>query len=168
MFNDREAYICWYFFCLTKVMKIAITFFWVFLASWNISKCQSAEDIRHIEFSKESRGYQEHILITPDSLRSFMENAIAGNGPVERSRKVTPVEWSALLSTLEGVNLRSLDELPSPSMRRASDAAMHGTITITTKGGDTYSHGFDDEEPNEVLRPLILAIREIAGPGEKP
>jgi hypothetical protein len=39
---------------------------------------------------------------------------------------------------------------------------MHATITIYTKGGSAYAHGYDDENPHEALRPLRKAIREIS------
>lgn len=139
----------------------------ILAASGNIAKCQSAQ-VRQIEFSKETRGYQEHIRITHDSLNIYVEDAVRGNGSQNESRTLDAHEWASLVSALEHVKLSELDKLASPTMKRASDAAMHSTVTITTTDGKTFSHGFDDDNPHEVLQPLLKAIRQAAGPGKKP
>ena len=148
-------------------MKNLLSIILILAASGNIGKCQSP-DVRQIEFSKETRGYQEHIRITPDSLNIYVEDAVRGNGSMKESRRLEAQEWASLVSALEHVKLSELDKLVSPTMKRASDAAMHSTITITTKDGKTFSHGFDDDDPHKVLQPLVKAVREVAGPGKKP
>ena len=139
----------------------------ILAASGNIAKCQSA-DVHQIEFSKETRGYQEHIRITADSLNIYAEDAVRGNKSTNESRKLEAQEWTSLVAALEHVKLSELDKLASPTMKRASDAAMHSTITITTKNGQTFSHGFDDDNPHKILQPLVKSIRQVAGPGKKP
>ena len=148
-------------------MKNLLSILLILAASGNIGKCQSAE-VKQIEFSKETRGYQEHIRLTADSLNIYAEDAVRGNGSTSESRKLEAQEWVSLVAALEHVKLSELDVLASPTMKRASDGAMHATITITTKEGKTFSHGFDDDNPHQVLQPLVKAIRQVAGPGKKP
>jgi hypothetical protein len=125
------------------------------------SKCQQEAVIREIELSKVSRGYAEHIRINPDSLHVLIENR-KGNKPSESySRKISKDEWTALIKTIQDVPLKDISALTSPTMKRASDGAMHATITVYTTDEKSYSHGYDDEDPHKALQPLRKAIREL-------
>ncbi len=133
--------------------------------SLSATRCQPVTIVQ-IEYSKESRGYQEHIRITPDSLTRFVDDR--EHTGTRQSRHLEDQEWQTLLSTLEHVELEDIDQLVSPTALRASDAAMHSTLSITTSNGQTCTHGFDDENPHDVLKPLLKAVRELAGPAKKP
>lgn len=140
-----------------------IVFLSLILAVGNTSQCQPDKTITRIELSKVTRGYQEYIRITPDSLNVYIENIRSSDKPtVEYGRKLEPDEWTRLIKTFEPVKLDDIPKLTSPSMKRAVDAAMHSTITIQTKKGK-YAHGYDDEDPHEALQALRKEIREIAG-----
>ena len=129
----------------------------------NVSRCQSTSELTRIELSKISRGYQEHIRLTPDSVNVFVESSLNPSQNTAYGRKITEAEWVSLVQTLEGVKLSDIPKLPSPTMNRATDAAKHSTITIQTKDGKEYSHGFDDENPNVALREMLRKIREVSG-----
>jgi hypothetical protein len=129
---------------------------------------QPAGGIREIELSKVSRGYEEHIRVTADSLHVFIENKMGEKPPKDFSRKMTAEEWKNLAGTLEGHPVKELKDLPSPTMKRAHDAAMHSTITIHTADGASVSHGYDDENPHGSFLPLLKAIRVLSGVQGKP
>ncbi len=139
-----------------------------FVLSFGASQCQEQNAVSQIEVNKVSRGYQEHVRITRDSLVIYIENNIAGNKPVKQSRKIEPEEWTRLINALGKQNLKEIPALPSPTMERAHDAALHSTLTITTEDNNSYAHGYDDESPHKILQPLLQTIREIAGPAKKP
>jgi hypothetical protein len=126
------------------------------------SKCQDGNIIREIELSKTSRAYQEHIRINADSLHVLVEDRKNEKASTSYSRKITKEEWNVLLNMTKDLVLKDLSSLPSPTMKRAYDGAMHATITIYTKDGSSYAHGYDDENPHEALRSLRKAIREIS------
>jgi hypothetical protein len=132
----------------------------------NFGWCQTEQAVIQIELSKISRGYQEDVRITPDSVHIFMDDK-TGQPSVRHSRKVESQEWTRLVQSLDGVLIKSIPSLPSPTMNRAVDAARHSTLTVSTSDGRSYPHGFDDEEPHEVLQPLLKVLREISGPVEK-
>jgi hypothetical protein len=46
-------------------------------------------------------------------------------------------------------------------MKRAHDGALHSTLTFVTKEGHSFTHSFDDENPNAKLSELMKAISEI-------
>lgn len=124
---------------------------------------QSKMEIKQIEFSKISRGYEEHVRIKADSVHVFIHDLRGDKAPVNFSRMTEEAEWVGLMEILKSIKVNEIETLPSPSMKRASDGAMHGTLTLTEKTGKSYSHGFDDENPHDSLKPLLKAVREISG-----
>jgi hypothetical protein len=126
------------------------------------SRCQTGGEIREIELSKISRGYEEHVRVNPDSIHVLIDNRKDSGSSVSYSRKISPDEWTSLVQTTKNIELKDLPALPSPSMKRAADAAMHATLTVYTKDGKSYSHGYDDEDPHRVLQPLRKAIRDLS------
>jgi hypothetical protein len=122
---------------------------------------QDGNMILEIELSKQSRGFQEFVRITPDSMFVLQENRKGTGSAKDFKRAVTEQEWQNLLLLIQRVNLQDLPSLPLPTMNRASDAAMHSTITVKTKDGKSYAHGYDDENPHEALQPLHQAIRDL-------
>lgn len=127
---------------------------------------QNKSEIKQIEFSKVSRGYEEHVRIKADSVHVLVHDIRGDKAPVNFSRKTEEAEWVGLMEILQSIKVKEIETLPSPSMKRASDAAMHGTLTLTTNSGKSYSHGFDDENPHDALKPLLKAVREISGQKE--
>jgi hypothetical protein len=126
------------------------------------AQCQQQVEIKRVEFRKFTRGYDENISITSDSLHVWIDDTRAGK-PAGYSRVVTKEEWIGLVSLIQELSLKELPSLPSPSMQRASDGAMHSSITIHTGDGQSYVHGFDNYDPHRDLRPLLDKIREISG-----
>lgn len=124
---------------------------------------EQQQDIKQIEFSKISRGYEEHIRINIDSIHILTHDMRQDKPAMTVSRKLDRDEWLVLLNAISEVDLKEIESLSSPTMNRASDAAMHGTISIMTSAQKSYVHGFDDENPNELLRPLMKAIRTLSG-----
>lgn len=140
--------------------NILIPIFMVFVFG-TASKCQQDPAIREIELTKVSRGYGEHIRINPDSLHVLIENRRGNNPSESHARKITKDEWTTLIKTIQDVPLKDIPALTSPTMKRASDGAMHATITIYTTDEKSYSHGYDDEDPHKALQPLRKAIRAL-------
>jgi hypothetical protein len=120
------------------------------------------DQITQIELSKVSRGYSEHIRITSDSLFFSSEDRKSEGKNGSYAVAIDPKQWENLVQVAAKLKLHEIDALPSPTMKRASDAAMHSTITIVTNSGQSYSHGYDDEHPHEAIEPLRAAIRELA------
>jgi hypothetical protein len=133
------------------------------LLSCTLLWAQNNAQITQIEFSKISRGYQEHVRIKADSVHVLIQDLRGDKGTVNFSRKTEEKEWITLQEIIKSIKVNEIEGLPSPSMNRASDSAMHGTLTLTTKAQKSYSHGFDDENPHDALKPLLKAVREISG-----
>jgi hypothetical protein len=125
-------------------------------------------EVRQVELSKVSRGYEEHIRITPDSLHVFTENKMGEKPVTDFSRMVSEKEWTRLVEVVRIHPVKELRDLPSPTMKRAHDAAMHSTITIHMADGTSVTHGYDDENPHVAFLPILKEIRTLSSVPGKP
>ena len=123
--------------------------------------CKSQQAFRQIDFTKSSRGFHEELIITKDSVFIMIDDARSSDSSQRIVEKLDERKWSQLNATLKSLSLSEVPLLKSPTMKRTYDGALHGTLTITTLDGKTYSHGFDDENPNQKLQPLMKCIQEI-------
>jgi hypothetical protein len=120
---------------------------------------QNSNEVVKVEFTSLTRGYQETLLITPDSIMSSLDTR--SEMPVKVSRVNKKNDWECVLKSLKGISLEAIGDLESPTMKRAYDGARHSTITITTRSGAQFSHSFDDEEPHEKLRTVMKEIQKL-------
>jgi hypothetical protein len=140
---------------------------WSLLAVVLLVGCASAaqqpnsDHIMCIEFSSLTRGYQEYVLFTSDSMKYTRTQA--GHTKISKARELKKSEWKDLLKVAQKINLKEIPELKSPTMKRAHDGARHSTITIITDSNQTYIHTFDDENPHEKLKALMNVIAEKRG-----
>ena len=117
---------------------------------------QNQEQIARIEFSSLTRGYQEHVVFTIDSMKHTRTHA--GHPKVSKARALKKSEWEDMLKIAHKIDLKGMSELKSPTMKRSFDGARHSTITVTTNSNQSYSHSFDDENPHEKLKGLMRII----------
>jgi hypothetical protein len=126
----------------------------------NVTQCASQSEITRIEYHAASRTFRKQIIITPDSVTRKEEDFRKGGSPVSEHRKTSSKEWKRLLDALNGIEPESITQLKSPTDKRTYDAATHGSITITADSS-SYTHGFDDTEPNLRLKPLMEEILRL-------
>jgi hypothetical protein len=126
-----------------------------------IMQQQKETIITKVEFTSLTRGYQKQVFLTADSLVEIIDGRQDDNKVVKR--KLPVGEWEVLLKSVRNIPLTEIQQLPSPTSRRAFDGAKHSTITLATRDGKSYSHTFDDENPHEKLQPLMDAIKKVEG-----
>lgn len=141
-------------------MRVIVAFLFLFTIT-NSSRCQSTQQLTRIELSKVTRGYEEYVRITADSVNVLISSSLDPTANTSYGKKITKEEWFSLVDALSAVKLSDIPSLPSPTMNRATDAAKHATITIETKDGRSFAHGYDDENPNDALKPLLKKIRAV-------
>jgi hypothetical protein len=115
--------------------------------------------IKKIIFNTGSRGYQKAITLSKDSVLIVINSSFSEHPSKNLSSKITTTEWNKLTNSLNGVEIKNLNELKSPTMGRAVDAANHSSIAVTTD--NEYVHSFDNTNPNEQLQKLMAVITEI-------
>ena len=143
---------------ITKLLSVA-----VLSLTGLTARCQGDPAIIQIEFTSLTRGYNEVINFSPDSLVQVTDKREHQQKIFKRALK--PDEWNDLISSTAGVSLKDISQLLSPTAKRAFDGAKHSTITIHTKDGATYTHAFDNEHPHEKLQPLMDMIKTMSSPG---
>lgn len=133
----------------------------LFLAAISVSflTIQQEETINEIRFESFARGYQKTIIVRADSI--FLQEQNPKSGDIEASRKTAEAEWEQLTQSVSGLPLASIAELDAPTSKRASDRALHSTLTIKTSKGEYQSSEFDGYSPHKKLAPLVEQIREI-------
>jgi hypothetical protein len=137
-----------------------IVFCLILLTACQVAQSQQHQSITTIEYSTLSRGgYNELVTITHDSIRITIQE-LRGDEPVSYTEALQKGEWNQLIGALKLVNLNELGALPSPTMKRAYDGALHSSLTITTNQ-QTVSHAFDDTNPHQNMVPLFKAIMQI-------
>lgn len=114
-----------------------------------------------IEFTSLARGFHKSISITNDSVMQAQQG-LADPHEITLRRKLKAKEWDRVLRSLAAISLPDVPALKAPTQGSHADAARQSTLTITTRGGQSVAHTFDNENPNERLRPLILAIRKVS------
>jgi len=119
---------------------------------------QTAKDVKQIEFSTSTRGSYKQVIFTPKEMMISEENRTSSKGEERKNKKLKSAEWKNLCSTLKEVSIAGIPDLKSPTMKRSFDGARTSTITVSTKDGKTWSHSFDNEDPNEQLQKLMGAI----------
>jgi hypothetical protein len=130
------------------------------------ARCQAPATVQRIEFISLARGYEEHVVLTPDSLVKTIESRLDSHEPSYK-RKLSKEEWAMLTESLKNVTLADIPGLQSPSMKRTYDGARHSSLNITTKDQTVLTHSFDDEDPNEKLMPLMKVIHHIEAKDQK-
>jgi protein-tyrosine-phosphatase len=127
-----------------------------------MSFAHAQKKVTKIEFSTLTRGSHQLTYITKDSVEIVKQNGV-DTSEDRLFRKLKSHDWEDLVKALKTTSLEEIPTLVSPTKNRAFDGARHSSITIIVENGETYTHVFDNENPNEKLQPLMQCILRIAG-----
>lgn len=109
------------------------------------------EEITEIKVEALTRGYREEITITPEAYSFYSTND-------KYTKDISPEEWKALVSKIDGVSLEEISSLKAPSEQRFYDGDLATDVTITTKNNSYKSAAFDKSQPPVELEALIKEI----------
>ncbi len=128
----------------------------------SVQQFQTSKDVQKVEFNSLSRdGNYEQIVITQNKLKFQKEKRRSKEKKQTYCREFKEVEWKQLVQSMEHLKLDEIPKLKSPSMKRAYDGARHSEIIITTLDNQQFIHRFDDENPNELIMPLLQSILSL-------
>jgi hypothetical protein len=116
---------------------------------------QDTSDITSVRFKTFTRGASKTITISRDSI-AISPDGRAGKQPVRC--KIKKEDWNLLIKQLNQLNVTDIPSLNSPTNKRAVDGAWHSEIVVQTTAQKSYSHSFDNEEPDEKLKSLMQVI----------
>lgn len=129
------------------IMMLILSFF---------SSCSS---VKSISYSSLTRGTRKEILINSKGIKQI-DQKMGGDERVT-TYLLKNEDWNLLVKSLSSVDLKEISTFESPSNKRQYDGAYASTITIKSKLGNTYEHGFDNYDPHEKLKPLMNKILDI-------
>lgn len=118
-------------------------------------------NVERVELQSATRGYKKTVEITPDSVLIRETSYMSSGSPKEVRRATRSAEWEQLMKALEGVTPAELPELQAPTKNRASDAALHSTLTISTPSATYQTPAFDNYRAHPSLQQLMEAIRKV-------
>jgi len=124
----------------------------------SLAACKTPEIIQY-EYKSTTMLGSRKVTVTKDSVISVYNGRMDAN---RQARKTTPEEWEALKNSANNINLEEIRDLPSPTNRRATDAAPFGSLLLTTKDSTYRSASFDGFDSHEMLQPLMDVMKEIA------
>src|SRR3569832_1904988 len=84
---------------------------------------KSDSDIKKLAFNTGSRGYQKEIKLTQDSVILNINSAFEERPSRTIHTSISSDEWKSIVNSLDQKNNQQKPKLPSPSMKRAVDAA---------------------------------------------
>jgi hypothetical protein len=132
-------------------------FFFIVISAFSAKQDSRNADILRIEFSSVTRGYQESMVMTKDSI-TFVYTS-PDRKQISAGKLTGKKEWIRLQETVADADWNTFDNLQSPTNKRAFDGAKHSSIIITTSVNGTHNHSFDDENPNPALTALMKCIK---------
>jgi len=121
-------------------------------------KDRNIMDITEITYSASTRGYFYQVMVMPTMMQVRMDRR-SEDGQVYA---IEIEEWDALLSLIEAIELKKLDDIePATSWQEADRAPMAGLV-VKTMERKFKSPGFDHGNPPEEIKPLVNALLELA------
>ena len=124
----------------------------IFVNCFFFFSCSSSKHIdrfQKIQYKSITRGYSTQILIQGDTLKYFQNNNKTLSLIVYKEVKIS------LSKLLKKVGPKTLHLVKAPSDKFKYDGAMFTTLEIIWDRKTYKSNGFDDDNPQKKLSPLI-------------
>ena len=115
-------------------------------------------DITEITYTASTRGYFYQVMVMPTMLQVRMDRR-------SEDGQVYPIEveeWDALLSQIEAIELKKLNNMESSTSWQEVDRAPMAGLVVKTMEKKFESPSFDHGNPPEEIRPLVDALLELA------
>lgn len=133
-------------------------FLFLILFFFLIAGYAQSRQVRRISYATSTRGFSREVIFTPKTITIQQEDHRGKENTSPTTTALKKEDWEKLIDCLKNIKLAELPDLASPSMDRSFDGAMASTLTITTRRGKSWSHGFDAIKPHEKLQPLMNMI----------
>lgn len=109
------------------------------------------ETIKSVELSYQTRGRQQSLRITLDSV------VVSVNGEIS-TYKTTKTQWQKILKTVQKVKLNGISKLKRPTSKSSYDGALIAQIKVITNQKEYNSTSFDHDTPPVALVKTIDAM----------
>ena len=110
------------------------------------------ETIKSVELSYRTRGMQQFLYITRDSVEVKINDKIS-------HYKTTKIQWKNILKIIQKVRLSSISTLKRPSSKSSYDGALMAQLMVVTNRKEYNSVSFDHDTPPAELIKIIDAMK---------
>jgi hypothetical protein len=117
-------------------------------------KNSNQQETMNVTYHAQTRGAMEHIEISNNELQYKTYNT-------EKSITLSSSQLQQLKQELSKLNLEKMGDFTSPKEGRATDRAMHATLTIKSENNEYTSSQFDDNAPPKELENIIKLLKEF-------
>ncbi len=111
------------------------------------------------EYSATTRGYKKLITVEEDSTTVTISTYSDTKTEVF---KTSPEFWQSIEAASEDIDLKKIADLPSPTNRRQTDAAMFSKIKFITADSTFTSSTFDNGQPPAMLKTVVDSLVNMA------
>ena len=139
-------------------MKYVLILITSFTMLKGCSQGTTAEKPLMIRYEASSRGYFYSVSVDPNSI--MINNDRGGSGRLEKA--TTKNEWEELLVILKEISLENLDDMDTPTEKRAADRAAMATLEIKYPTKSYISNTFDHGNPPATVRTLVDKLLQMA------
>lgn len=115
-----------------------------------ISKSNKEEKIVFI-YKHYTRGFYREYHIKEKKIRTI--NDYQKTNFIDK--ETIPLDWATCLNFLSSIDLKTINQLESPSNLRQTDRVHHAEISIIINDTIFRSNSFDHENPPKALKPLV-------------
>ena len=137
---------------------ISIFILTIFLGKGCDSEQKQDVESAVIEYSANTRGFYQKIIIQNQMITVSRERKNADNPKAE---KISDSDWKALITAFQEVNLEELPNLKAPTEKRFYDGAAIGELKITYKGTTYQTNGFDHGTPPVEIERFVNKILSL-------
>ena len=110
------------------------------------------ETIKSVELSYRTRGMQQFLFITRDSVEVKINDKIS-------HYKTTKTQWQNILKTFQKVRLNNIIKLKRPTSKSSYDGALIAQLSVVTNRKEYNSVSFDHDTPPAELIKIIDAMK---------
>jgi len=139
-------------------MKTSFLAFIILLFSANDCSNHENQNINSISYETFTRGSSTVYKIS----NSILKITSTGVNKAESSKQLCSEEWTMLVQKLEEVEVSKINQLKTPTDKRASDAALHAILSIRKNDTIYKTNSFDHGNPPKEVKPLVEAILRLA------
>ncbi|WP_299833351.1 hypothetical protein [uncultured Tenacibaculum sp.] len=118
-------------------------------------KDNQTSTIYEVIFNAQSRGALENISLTNNTITYKNYNTT-------KTYKISKNNLEQLFNLIQKLDLKTISEIQAPSNKRATDAALHASLTIKTSNESFTSNVFDDDNPPSELKDIIDLLKTFS------
>ncbi len=119
---------------------------------------ESQENVSSIVYEASTRGSFLHIKVDKNTIQKTTDRSLEN----VTEKRCSKDDWATILSFLENIQLKNIDDLIAPTQKSSVDAALQAKLKITAMGNTYSSTNFDHGNPPQEIKQLVNTILSLS------